>query len=127
MSYTFLSTEIETIVLFISVGIYLTIISLIQGKFIKKLKSVNKKSSKEKIAETKASIKKLRLVSLLYCLIGLIFHVILYLAIESPYRSGYFLSMFFVYLGSCVIVQGNFLLRGESIFRGTGDFGGLPG
>lgn len=127
MSYTFLSTEVETIVLFITAIVYITIVSLIQSTFIRKLKSVNRKSPKEKIKRIKSSINRLRFLSVVYCLIGFTFHVILYLIFESPYRSGYFLSMFFVYVGSCLIVQGNFLLRGESIFKGTGDFGGLPG
>ncbi len=127
MDYIFLSTEIETLLLLITVVVYITIISLVQNKFIKKLKCVNKKSSKEKITEIKASVKKLRLLSWFYCLIGLIFHNILYLLIESHYRLGYFLSMFLVYLVSCAIIQVNFQLKGESVFRGTGDYGGLPG
>ena len=73
-------------------------------------------------------IKRLRCITPLYILTGLIVHVIIYLIFSGfVFRYGYLLSMGIFYMLFVAIMYGNFLLKGASIFKGTGDYGGLPG
>lgn len=129
MSFSLLQEDIETYVLFAAVPVYLTLIGILQSKHIKQLKKIQHPYIKKEVKQQSIErIKRLRCITPLYILTGLIVHVIIYLIFAgSVFRYGYLLSIVIFYLLFVAIMYGNFLLKGASIFKGTGDYGGLPG
>lgn len=129
MAYTILEEDIETYVLFGIAPVYFVLLSVIQSKYLKHLKKIENKYIKPEVKKNSVVlIKRLKRITPFYLLIGAMVHSIAYLIFAgSVFRYGYFISIVFFYLIFVAIMYINFLLKGSSILKDTGDFGGLPG
>ena len=129
MPYTILEEDIETYILFGIAPVYLIVLSIIQNRHLKSLKKIENKYIKPEVKKNAlALIKKLKKTTPLYLLIGAAVHSITYLIFAgSAFRYGYFISIGFFYLMFAAIMYVNFIIKGSSILKDTGDFGGLPG
>lgn len=129
MTFTFLQEEIESLLLFVTAPIYLTIIGLLQSRNLKALKIITqkRKSDSEKSVALK-KIKRLKRLTPLLMLIGLSFHILIYIIFSSDQiRNGYFISMIIMYLIYVLFALINFFLKGAGILKDIGNFNGLPG
>lgn len=129
MSLTFLQSPIESILLFATAPVYLTIIGILQSKNLKTLKQLNHKKRivNEKIILVK-KLRKLNRLTPLLLLMGFGVHTTAYLILNSnAVRSGYFISMSIMYFIYLSIAWINFYLKGTGILKDIGDFNGLPG
>ena len=129
MEYTILEEDIETYILFGIAPIYFIVLSVIQNKHLKSLKKIENKYIKPEVKKNAlVLIRRLKRMTPLYLLIGAVVHSMAYLIFAgSVFRYGYFISIGFFYLIFIAIMYINFLLKGSSILKDTGDFGGLPG
>lgn len=129
MTFTFLQEEIESILLFATAPVYLVIVGMLQSKNLKILdKLKDKKTSKGEKTVLLKRLKKMKRVTPLLMLIGIIIHLILYLIFTSPsIRPGYFISIFIMYVIYVLIALINFYLKGAGILKDIGNFNGLPG
>ena len=129
MEYSLLEEDIETFILFSIAPVYIIVLSVIQNKYLKSLKKIENKYVKSDAKKNAiALIKKLKKMTPLYLLIGAAVHLIVYLIFAgSVFRYGYFVSIGFFYLIFLTFMYVNYLLKGASILKDTGDFGGLPG
>ncbi|MFT6981305.1 MAG: hypothetical protein ACJAUD_000068 [Crocinitomicaceae bacterium] len=129
MTFTFLQEEIESILLFATAPVYITIIALLQSKNLKILDQL--RSEKTNQIEQKALIKRLRKLKFLtplFMLIGISVHIMAYLFFASlSIRSGYFVSICMMYVIYVLIAWINFYLKGAGILKDIGNFNGLPG
>ena len=129
MTFTFLQEEIESILLFATAPVYVGIIGLLQSKNLKILKKLKQKGTSEieKLTLVK-SLRKLKFLTPVLMLIGIILHIVPYLIFSSPsIRPGYFVSIFIMYVIYVLIAWINFYLKGAGILKDIGDFNGLPG
>jgi len=129
MTFTFLQEEIESLLLFVTAPIYLAIIGLLQSRNLKALKIITqkRKSDSEKSVALK-KIKRLKRLTPLLMLIGLSFHILIYIIFSSDQiRNGYFISMIIMYLIYVLFALINFFLKGAGILKDIGNFNGLPG
>jgi len=129
MTFTFLQEEIESILLFATAPVYLVIVGMLQSKNLKILdKLKHKKTSKGEKTVLLKRLKKMKRVTPLLMLIGIVIHLILYLIFTSPsIRPGYFISIFIMYVIYVLIALINFYLKGAGILKDIGNFNGLPG
>jgi len=129
MTFTFLQEEIESILLFATAPVYLVIVGMLQSKNLKILdKLKDKKTSKGEKTILLKRLKKMKRVTPLLMLIGIVIHLILYLIFTSPsIRPGYFISIFIMYVIYVLIALINFYLKGAGILKDIGNFNGLPG
>ena len=129
MEYTLLEEDIETYILFGIAPVYFIILSVIQSKYLKNLKKIENKHVKSDVKRIALErIKRLKRIAPAYLLIGAALHSIAYLIFAgSVFRYGYFISIGIFYLIFAAIMYINFLLKGSSILKDTGDFSGLPG
>jgi len=129
MTFTFLQEEIESILLFATAPVYLVIVGMLQSKNLKILdKLKDKKTSKGEKTVLLKRLKKMKRVTPLLMLIGIVIHLILYLIFTSPsIRPGYFISIFIMYVIYVLIALINFYLKGAGILKDIGNFNGLPG
>lgn len=129
MTYALLEEDIETYILFAVLPVYFVILSVIQSFHLKGLKRIENKYTKTE-AKTAAHqhIRKLKMTTPFYLLIGATIHTIVYFIFAGEvFRYGYLISIGIFYLIFALIMYINFWLKGSSILKGTGDFGGLPG
>ena len=129
MAFNILEEDIETFVLFAIAPVYFVILSVIQNKHLKNLKKIENKYIKKEVKKSSLNtIRRLKKRTPLYLLIGAAVHLIGYLIFVGPdFRYGYFISIVFFYAIFWLIMYINFILKGASILKDTGDFGGLPG
>lgn len=129
MEYTFLKEEIESLLLFATVPVYLIILSFLQSKNLKIIDQLkNKKLKKEQKLEILSNRKKLKLKIPFFILIGMMAHVFAYLIFSgSFFRYGYFISITIMYLIYLGIGYGNFYLKGAGVLNDIGPSGWLPG
>ena len=129
MAFTFLQEEIESLLLFVTAPIYLTIIGILQSRNLKALKIITqkRKSDSEKSAALQ-KIKKLKHLTPVLMLIGLSFHFLIYIIFSfDQIRNGYFISMIIMYLIYVLFALINFFLKGAGVLKDIGNFNGLPG
>ena len=129
MTFTFLQEEIESLLLFVTAPVYITIISLLQSKNLKALEILKRK---DKIVSEKtitiSKLRRLRRLTPLLMLIGLTIHILIYLILSSEQiRPGYFISMSIMYVIYVLFALINFYLKGAGILKDIGNFNGLPG
>lgn len=124
-----LKEDIETYILFAVSPIYFILLSIIQSRFLKHLNSLKRKLADIELKEhSKTAIKKLKRYSFLILFAGAIMHAMIYITFSfHQLREGYFISILFFYFIFLLIAWINFWLKGSSILKDTGDFGGLPG
>jgi len=73
-------------------------------------------------------LKRLKRQTPFLMLIGLSVHLIIYLSyIDTPVRSGYYISIAIMYVIYTLIAYLNFYLKGAGVLKDVGDFNGLPG
>lgn len=124
-----LEEDIETYILFAVSPVYFVLLSIIQSRFLKHLNSYKSKLADIELKEhSKTAIKKLKRNSFLILFVGAIMHAMTYIVFFlDQLRGGYFISILFFYFIFLLIAWINFWLKGSSILKDTGDFGGLPG
>ena len=129
MSFTFLHEELESILLFVTAPIYLTIVGVLQSKNLKILVELKrKKTSDDDKSLLLDKLKRLKRRTPLFMLLGVIVHVVLYLIFShNELRPGYFISMSVMYIIYVAIAWVNFYLKGAGILKDIGGFNGLPG
>jgi hypothetical protein len=129
MTFTFLQKEIETILLFATAPIYLTIVGILQSKNLKILEKVKRKETDAPAKrELLKKLRKLKFMTPVVMLIGLIIHILAYLLFGTEeIRNGYFISIYIMYVIYSIIGLINFWLKGAGILKDIGDFNGLPG
>lgn len=129
MTFTILEEDIETYILFGIAPVYFVVLSFIQSKHLENLKKIEKQNIKPEVKKNAlVLIRRLKRMTPFYLLIGAMVHSLVYLIFAgSFFRYGYFISIGFFYIIFVVIMYINFLLKGSSILKDTGDFGGLPG
>ena len=129
MTYIFLKEEIESFLLFATAPVYLVIVGKLQNRNLKILEVLkNKKTTKQEKIVNIQLLKKLKRITPILMLIGILTHLILYLIFNySAIRYGYFISMTIMYVIYVLIALINFMLRGAGILKYVGDFNGLPG
>ena len=129
MVFTFLQEEFESILLFVTAPIYLTIVGVLQSKNLKiivKLKC--KKTSDDDKSLLLDKLKRLKRRTPLFMLLGAIVHVGLYLIFShNEIRPLYFISISIMFIIYVVIAWINFYLKGAGILKDIGNFNGLPG
>lgn len=129
MTFTFLKEEIETILLFATAPIYLTMVGVLQSK---NLKIVAEMKRKEIDALAKKRLmkkwKKLKFMAPIVLLIGFAIHILTYLLFRmDEIRYGYFVSIGIMHIIYSLITLINFWLKGAGILKDIGNFNGLPG
>jgi len=129
MTFTFLQYEIESILLFVTAPVYITIVGILQSK---NLKALNVLKRKDKNDSEKAIVigrlKRLKHLTPIIMLIGLSFHFLTYMIFSTgQIRYGYFISMTIMYLIYVLFALINFFLKGAGILKDIGNFNGLPG
>lgn len=129
MEYVFLHEEIESILLFATAPIYLTIVGILQSKNLKTLALLkNKKISKDSVMLLSKKLKRLKYVTPLLMLIGLVVHLILYFLFRMEhFRYGYLISICIMYTIYTLIALINFWIKGSGILKNIKPFQGLPG
>lgn len=129
MEYALLKEDIETYILFGIAPAYFILLSIIQSRYLTYLKQVENKLNKKEFRETALhKIKKLKKKAPFILCIGAVIHTVSYLIFAfSAIRAGYFISIGLFYILFLTIAYVNFKLKGASILKDTGDFGGLPG
>ena len=129
MTYIFLKEEFESFLLFATAIVYLIIVGKLQSRNLKILEILkNKKTSKEEQSFLLKRLKKLKRITPLLMLFGLLTHLILYLIFRhDAIRYGYFISITIMYVIYVLIALINFMLRGAGILKHIGNFNGLPG
>lgn len=129
MTYTFLQEDLESILLFVTAPIYLTIIGILQSKNLKVLGTLkNKKIENKEKKKLLKKLQKLKFLTPILMLSGITIHALLYVIFnDEVFRSGYLISMGIMYVIYTVIALINFWLKGAGILKDIGDFNGLPG
>jgi K+-sensing histidine kinase KdpD len=129
MTFTFLQEELESILIFVTAPIYLTIVSLLQSKNLKILNSLKRKKKTDlENNELKKKLIKLKYLTPVFMLIGLAVHITLYLIFSSEnIRLAYFISISIMYIIYVLIAIINFYLKGAGVLKDVGNFNGLPG
>jgi len=129
MTFTFLQELIETILLFATAPIYFTIVGILQSKNLKLLKALrNKEIEAQAKNDLLRKLKKLKLRTPVFMLIGVSIHALAYLIFGmDEFRYGYFISIAIMYFIYTLIALINFYLKGAGILKDIGDFNGLPG
>ena len=129
MTFTFLQEEIETILLFATAPIYLTIVGILQSRNLKILEKVKRKDTDAPAKrELLKKWRKLKFMTPVVMLIGLTIHILAYFLFGmEEIRYGYFISICIMFVIYSLISLINFWLKGAGILKDIGDFNGLPG
>ncbi len=119
----------DTLILFGNVLPYVIVLGIIQNKhliFLNKIAS--NKISREIKLDYSLKMKKLKRRTPLFLLVGVFTHLIIYtLVSKQNFRTDYLLVILIQYLLFLLLMWGNFLLKGSSILKDTGESGALPG
>ena len=129
MTYTLLEENIEAHIMFATAPIYVAILVWLQSKNLKVLEKLKSKRTNEKEKKTQLQkLKRLKRQTPFLMLIGLSVHLITYVScIDTPARSGYYISIAIMYVIYTLISYLNFYLKGAGVLKDIGDFNGLPG
>lgn len=129
MIFTFLEEGIESLLLFATAPIYITILTVLQSKNLTTLNKLkNRKIEKSEKIKLLKRHQRLKYLTPIIMLIGLFMHIIVYLIFsDDVFRYGYFLSIAIMYTIYTLIAIINFWIKGAGILKDIGDFNGLPG
>jgi hypothetical protein len=124
-----LEEDFETYILFAVFPVYFVLLSIIQSRFLKHLNYLRSKQANIELKKRSLmAIKKLKGYSFLILFVGAMIHAIVYFILcYEQLRNGYFMSVLLFYFIFLIIAWTNFWLKGSSILKDTGGFGGLPG
>ena len=129
MTFHLLQEDIETYILFGIAPVYFTLMSLIQNRHLKFLRLIEHRSANREVKlNAHEQIRKLKRKTPLVLVFGAGIHVLVYaILMHSAFRWTYLISIGIFYFAFLSIMFVNFKLKGASILKDTGDFGGLPG